>query len=48
MDGLAVQAVLGDDGMTPERMSDVWLEGAAVELGADPADLASRLRATRV
>jgi AcrR family transcriptional regulator len=47
MDGLAVQAVLGDDGMTPERMTEIWLEGAAVELGADPVDLASRLQATR-
>jgi AcrR family transcriptional regulator len=47
MDGLAVQAVLGDNGMTPERMTDVWLEGAAVELGADPQDLAARLQATR-
>jgi len=47
MDGLAVQAVLGDHGMTPERMTDLWLEGAAVELGADRDALAARLRATR-
>jgi AcrR family transcriptional regulator len=47
MDGLAVQAVLGDNGMTPERMTELWLEGAAVELGADQEDLSARLRATR-
>ena len=47
MDGLAVQAVLGEPGLSPELMTEVWLAGAAVELGADPVDLDERLRTVR-
>lgn len=47
MDGLAVQAVLGEPGLSPELMTEVWLAGAAVELGADPRDLEERLRRVR-
>jgi AcrR family transcriptional regulator len=43
MDGLAVQVVLGDNGFSPERMTRVWLEGAAHELGTEAADLQARL-----
>jgi AcrR family transcriptional regulator len=42
MDGLAVQTVLGDPGMTPRRMMELWLVGAARELGCDAADLVAR------
>lgn len=44
MDGLAVQVVLGDPGMTPERMVWLWLCGAALELGCDSTDLLARAR----
>ncbi|MFZ0322971.1 MAG: TetR family transcriptional regulator C-terminal domain-containing protein [Actinomycetes bacterium] len=44
MDGLAVQVVLGDPGMTPERMVHLWLVGAARELRADPDDLVARAK----
>lgn len=43
MDGLAVQAVLGEPGVTPERITQVWLDGAALELHADADDLRRRL-----
>jgi AcrR family transcriptional regulator len=33
MDGLAIQLALEDPGMTPERFRDLWLGGAAIELG---------------
>ncbi|HVQ17714.1 MAG TPA: TetR family transcriptional regulator C-terminal domain-containing protein, partial [Actinomycetes bacterium] len=42
MDGLAVQVVLDEPDMTPARMVVVWLEGAALELGASAADLCQR------
>ncbi len=32
MDGLAIQLALGDRGMTPERLSDLWWQGAVTEL----------------
>ena len=35
MDGLAIQLALGDPGMTAERMADLWLAGASLELGTD-------------
>jgi AcrR family transcriptional regulator len=35
VDGLAVQLALGDPGMTSERMIDLWLAAAALELGVD-------------
>ena len=35
MDGLAIQLALGDPGMTPDRMVDLWLAAASLELGAD-------------
>lgn len=43
MDGLAVQAVLGEPGLTPDRITSVWLDGAAIELGVDGDDLRRRL-----
>jgi AcrR family transcriptional regulator len=43
MDGLAVQVVLGDPDMTPEAMVELWLDGAALELGTDAADLRARV-----
>ena len=33
MDGLAIQLALTDPGMTPARMTDLWLESASLELG---------------
>ena len=42
MDGLAVQVVLGDPGMTNDRMVQLWLTGAARELHADADDLLAR------
>lgn len=41
MDGLAIQLALGDPGMTPERFRDLWLAGAARELGIDAAEFAT-------
>jgi AcrR family transcriptional regulator len=35
MDGLAIQLALGDPGMTPGRMVELWLAAASLELGAD-------------
>ncbi len=32
MDGLAIQLALGDREMTPERLADLWWQGAVVEL----------------
>ena len=32
MDGLAIQLALGDRGMTPQRLADLWWQGAAIEL----------------
>ena len=43
-DGLAVQAVLGGAGLTPESMSLAWLVGVARELGVDADDLVARAR----
>jgi AcrR family transcriptional regulator len=37
MDGLAIQLTLEDPGMTAGRFRDLWLTGAANELGVDPA-----------
>jgi TetR/AcrR family transcriptional regulator, transcriptional repressor of bet genes len=34
MDGLAIQLALADPDMTPARMTELWLEGAGLELGA--------------
>jgi AcrR family transcriptional regulator len=46
MDGLAVQGVLGDPPeLTPDRMAQLWLAGAARELGVDPAEAQRRLAA---
>lgn len=42
-DGLAVQAVLGGAGLTPDGMAREWLVGVAHELGVDAADLTGRL-----
>ncbi len=41
-DGLAVQAVLGGAGLTPQSMAREWLIGVAHELSLDPADLVGR------
>jgi hypothetical protein len=44
MDGLAVQGVLGDPPeLTPDRMAQLWLAGAARELGVDPVETQRRL-----
>jgi AcrR family transcriptional regulator len=43
MDGLAVQAVLGGSGLTPDGLATEWLTGAAHELGIDPKALLSRV-----
>ncbi len=43
MDGLAIQAVLGGAGLTPDDMATEWLTGTAHELGIDPADLLERV-----
>lgn len=45
MDGLAVQAVLGGSGLTPEGLAGEWLTGVAYELGLDPRQLVERARA---
>lgn len=42
MDGLAVQAVLGGSGLTPDGLAREWLTGVAFELGLDPNDLVGR------
>jgi AcrR family transcriptional regulator len=42
MDGLAVQAVLGGAGLTPDGLAREWLTGVAQELGLDPAELVGR------
>ena len=34
MDGLAIQLALTDPDMTPSRMTDLWLQSAALELGS--------------
>jgi AcrR family transcriptional regulator len=41
-DGLAVQAVLGGAGLTPQSMAREWLIGVAHELSLDAEDLVSR------
>ena len=41
-DGLAVQAVLGGAGLTPQSMAREWLIGVAHELSLDAADLVRR------
>ena len=41
-DGLAVQAVLGGAGLTPQSMAREWLIGVAHELALDAADLVER------
>ena len=45
-DGLAVQAVLGGAGLTPEDMAREWLIGVANELQIDPERLKSRMDAS--
>lgn len=46
MDGLAVQAVLGDPPeLSQDQMARLWLTGAARELGLDPLDVLGRLAA---
>lgn len=42
MDGLAVQAVLGGSGLTPDGLAREWLTGVAHELGLDPQELVGR------
>ena len=44
MDGLAVQVVLGDDGLTPDDMTTMWIDGAALELGTAREDLRTRIQ----
>ncbi|HVQ88438.1 MAG TPA: TetR family transcriptional regulator C-terminal domain-containing protein [Actinomycetes bacterium] len=44
MDGLAVQVVLDEPELTPQQMLELWLEGAALELGASSDDLLNRVR----
>ena len=46
MDGLAVQAVLGGAGLTPDDLATEWLTGTAHELRIDPNDLLARVSAT--
>ena len=46
MDGLAVQVVLGEPDLAPEDIVELWLEGAALELGADADDLLKRAPST--
>ena len=46
MDGLAVQAVLGGAGLTPDDLATEWLTGTAYELRIDPNDLLARISAT--
>jgi AcrR family transcriptional regulator len=41
-DGLAVQAVLGGAGLTPQSMAREWLIGVAHELSLDATDLVGR------
>jgi hypothetical protein len=41
-DGLAVQAVLGGAGLTPQSMAREWLIGVAHELSLDADDLVER------
>lgn len=48
MDGLAVQAVLGGSGLSPDGLVDEWLTGVAHELGLDPGELLGRARAAAV
>jgi AcrR family transcriptional regulator len=45
MDGLAVQVVLGEPEPSPDDMLELWLTGAAHEVGTDPADLRRRVHA---
>ena len=42
MDGLAIQVVLGEPDMSPDRMVQLWLDGAAGELGTEASDLRAR------
>lgn len=42
MDGLAIQLVLADPGMTTARFRRLWLDGAAAELGVDRAVMRGR------
>ena len=42
IDGLAVQVLMNDADVTPERMRDVCLEVAARELGFEPEPAAKR------
>ncbi len=44
MDGLAVQVVLDESLMDPRQMLELWLDGAALELGTSAADLRDRVR----
>lgn len=44
-DGLAVQAVLGGAGLSPQGMAHEWLVGVAHELGVSADDLTGRMTA---
>ena len=44
MDGLAVQVVLDEPLMDPGQMLELWLDGAALELGTSASDLRNRVR----
>lgn len=47
MDGLAVQAVLGGAGLTPDDLATEWLTGTAHELGIAAGDLLGRVQSHR-
>jgi AcrR family transcriptional regulator len=47
MDGLAIQLALDDPGMTVARFRQLWLDGAALELGVDPGLLRGPSRRSR-
>jgi AcrR family transcriptional regulator len=47
MDGLAVQVSLRDPDVPETRMTGLWLEAAALELGLDAAEVAGRPRRRR-
>jgi AcrR family transcriptional regulator len=46
MDGLAIQLALGDPGIDVERFRELWLESAALELGAPALTEPTRHRAS--
>jgi len=47
MDGLAVQVSLRDPDVPEERLTGLWLEAAAAELGLSIADVTGRTRRPR-